>query len=215
MRSKNLLSSLLFLFAGAIGLLCALLISTRVIRTVHSQEIDPPSATPVSAEAAPPPAAASLPAAPLPAASLPPAEITKAAPPAPTEVAPADAKAFLPEGASFLEPYVFDTREGRRNPFSPPIIADGTASDMMLPGTPLERYDLGELKLVGILWDVVSPKAMIIDPQGDVHILGKDDRVGRKRGYIAVIREGEVVVVETSNFNGENAYATRVLRIDK
>ena len=56
---------------------------------------------------------------------------------------------------------------------------------------------------------------MIIDPNGEVHILGKDERIGRKHGYVAAIREGEVVVVEMTTFNGENTYSTRVLHIGK
>jgi type IV pilus assembly protein PilP len=65
------------------------------------------------------------------------------------------------------------------------------------------------------MWDIRTPKAMFIDPQGEMHVLGRDDRIGRKHGYIAAIREGEVVVVETNNFNGENAYATRILRLER
>lgn len=136
----------------------------------------------------------------------------KPSPPAPTQN---PTSASLPDNVSFLEPYVYDLREGRRNPFRPPQLSDGVLADTILPGAPLERYELDELKLAGIMWDVKSPKAMIVDPHGEVHILGKDDRIGRKHGYIAVIREGEVVVVETTTFNGENAYSTRVLRISK
>ena len=122
---------------------------------------------------------------------------------------------LLPQAVSFLEPYVYDTREGRRNPFRPPLLADGSLPDVVLPGTPLERYELDELKVAAIMWDVKSPRAMIIDPQGEVHMLRKDDRIGRKRGYIAAIREGEVVVVESALFNGENTFSTRIMRIDK
>jgi Tfp pilus assembly protein PilP len=96
-----------------------------------------------------------------------------------------------------------------------PLLADGTAVEVMLPGTPLERYEVDELKLVGILWDVRAPKAMFVDPVGEVHVLSKDDRIGRRRGYVAVIREGEVVIVEASTFGGDNAFATRVLRIER
>ena len=56
---------------------------------------------------------------------------------------------------------------------------------------------------------------MFVDPTGDVHTLGLDDRIGRKHGYIAAIRNGEVVVVEPSQFNGQATYSTRVLRIDQ
>ena len=120
-------------------------------------------------------------------------------------------------GTAFLEPYLYDTREGRRNPFKPtPLISPGSYSNQILgPATPLERYEVDELKLVGILWDVKNPRAMFLDPNNEVHQVTKDDRIGRRRGYVAVIREGEVVVVETTTFGGENVYSTRVLRIDR
>lgn len=120
-------------------------------------------------------------------------------------------------GSALLEPYLYDTREGRRNPFKPTtLVTPGVYSDQILgPATPLERYELDELKLLGILWDVKSPRAMFLDPNNEVHTVAKDDRIGRRRGYVAVIREGEVVVVETTTFGGESVYSTRVLRIDR
>lgn len=123
---------------------------------------------------------------------------------------------ILPQGVSFLEPYVFDTREGRRNPFRPPSMVEGENADLTIgPGTPLERYEVDEIKLSAILWDIKNPKAMFIDPTGEVHILTKDDRIGRRRGFIATIRESEVVIVEVTSFSGQEAYATRILRMDK
>lgn len=116
---------------------------------------------------------------------------------------------------SFLEPYVYDVRDGRRNPFKPPLSVDEARSNPAMPGTPLERYELEEIRLVGIMWEIKSPKAMFIDPQGEVHVLAKDDRIGRRHGYIATIREGEVVVVEPASFGGESAFSTRILSIDK
>ncbi len=118
---------------------------------------------------------------------------------------------------AFLEPYIYDTREGRRNPFRPFSLVDPTAYSSVVigPATPLERYELDELKLTGILWDVKNPRAMFVDPKKEVHIVSKDDRIGRRRGYVAVIREGEVVVVETTTFSGEPVYSTRVLKIER
>ena len=63
------------------------------------------------------------------------------------------------------------------------------------------------------MWDVKNPKAMFIDPNNTVHVIGVDERIGRNNGYVAVIREGEVVVVETQRLRGELIYTTRVLRI--
>lgn len=119
--------------------------------------------------------------------------------------------------ASILEPYIFDAREGRRNPFEPSVLAiqqDASPDLVFGPLTPLERFDLDQLRLIGIMWDIRSPRAMFKDPNEQIHVVGKDDRIGRRRGYVAAIREGEVVVVEAGEFGGDQVFATRVIRID-
>ena len=204
--NQRWLGHLAYVAVGAASLLLAVFVASRVVAPAHSQD----EAQEPAAEASASPEGGAVEGA---------TENTGAQAEAPAEtpaetLPPAEA-ADIPDNVSFLEPYVFDVREGRRNPFRMPMAADGNNMDVVLPGTPLERYDIDELKLAGIMWDIRLPKAMIIDPQGEVHVLGKDDRIGRKRGYIAVIREGEVVVVETSTFNGENTYSTRIMRIEQ
>lgn len=207
---KQFATHILYLVVGIASLVTAVFVSTKFVRSARSQDSSQPPSQGAVAESAALPADPNV---------VPPQAVTESAAQTPiadpAAATPTALAAPVPEGVTFLEPYIFDTREGRRNPFKPPLLEDGTLPDVVLPGTPLERYDLGELKLVGIMWDVSMPKAMVIDPQGEVHILGKEDRIGRKRGYIAVIRESEVVVVESSDFNGESTYATRILRIDR
>jgi Tfp pilus assembly protein PilP len=120
-------------------------------------------------------------------------------------------------GTAFLEPFLYDLREGRRNPFKPPQeIEAGTAlGGFAGPTGPLERFGLDELKILAIMWSVAKPRVMVMDPNGDVYTAYKDERIGKKRGYIAVIRESEVVVVEPSNFNGETVYSTRILKLSE
>tara|TARA_B100000749_G_scaffold28537_1_gene20019 strand:- start:8938 stop:9477 length:540 start_codon:yes stop_codon:yes gene_type:complete len=119
----------------------------------------------------------------------------------------------------FLEPYNYDP-SGRRDPFLkitdlqtlPQAIRTGGQQRPLLP---LERYELKDIRLIGIIWDTQNPRAMFMDPTNQVHILTKDQRIGRNQGYIAVIRESELVVVETTEKNGEPIYTTKVIRIQK
>lgn len=114
---------------------------------------------------------------------------------------------------SFLEPYIYDPK-GRRDPFKPYAeSAPLEEGEMAGPLLPLQQYDLEQLRLVGILWNIADPKAMFIDPKNQVHVVRRDERLGKKNGYVAVIREGEVVVVEAVNVNGDLMYSTRVLKI--
>lgn len=133
----------------------------------------------------------------------------------------AEPKATAPDLQGFLEPFVYDPR-GRRDPFKPyggimesspkstsPLFAEDT-------GKPLQSYDLDQFKLVAVMWDTRTPRAMFIDPKAQIHIVGRDERIGRRNGYIAAIREGEVVVVELiKNEENQSNYSTKVLRIQR
>ena len=135
------------------------------------------------------------------------------APTASVEKAPLQTSDVGSANLSFLEPYVYDTKKGRRDPFQP------TTSEISSSGPtvirPLQKFDINDIKLVGILWDVKSPKALFLDPSKSTHVVEVDERIGLNNGYVAVIREGEVVVVESTKLRDELVYTTKVLRITK
>lgn len=113
---------------------------------------------------------------------------------------------------SLLLPFNYQS-EGRRDPFkpyTPPLMKSG---DSVRPLNPLEQFDVDELKLVGILWDVRSPRAMVEDPQRQVHIVEKNERIGRNNGFVAAIREGELVVVESVSSVEGPTYSSRIMKI--
>lgn len=120
----------------------------------------------------------------------------------------------FPNFTGFLEPFNYNPR-GRRDPFAQ-ILPDRQASRGRVNGPylPLQQYDLQELKLTGIIWDVARPRAMLKDPKGRVHIVGPNAKLGRRNGYIAVIREGEVVVVETVEEEGRLMSSTKIVKLD-
>jgi type IV pilus assembly protein PilP len=137
------------------------------------------------------------------------------------ESAPTDPATPAPQGAAyselegFLEPFIYDV-VNRRDPFI--AYAEYVPPDANTPSRPLspaQRYDLDQLHLVGVMWDVKDPKAMFLDPEKEVLILGRDEGIGNRNGYIASIREGEVVVVEATRKRGDTIYKTRVLRIER
>jgi type IV pilus assembly protein PilP len=77
----------------------------------------------------------------------------------------------------------------------------------------IEGYPLDDLKLVGIVWEVHDPKAMVKAPSNKVFLLHKQSRIGRNNGYVASIREGEIVVVEIAS-DGKTP-STRVISLQK
>ncbi len=115
--------------------------------------------------------------------------------------------------SGFMEPFEYEPA-GRKDPFSVPAI-----DKPLPPGSfhgpilPLQKYRLDQLALMGIIWDVSKPRAMIRDPGGQIHVLGPNAKLGDKNGYIAVIREGEIVVIETFEEDGKLFSAARVVKL--
>ncbi len=127
------------------------------------------------------------------------------------EPAPAADKTGTASG--YMDPFDYDQR-GRRDPFIMPVpdrpVDQGSIRGPLLP---LQKFDLVQLRLVGIIWDVKHPKAMIKDPTGQTHVVGTNTKVGPRNGYIAVIREGEMVVVETTEQEGKLVSSAQVVKI--
>lgn len=117
---------------------------------------------------------------------------------------------------TLMAPYNYDTAS-RRDPFKEfrlDILANRTEEGVFVgPLRPLQRFDLDKIIPVAIIWDVESPKAMFVDPTNKVHVLGKDERIGRNNGYIATIREGEIVVIETVKRRGQLSFKTSILKV--
>lgn len=110
----------------------------------------------------------------------------------------------------FLEPFIYDSNN-RRDPFQPSV--DFRQDDSVGPEKITGKFETDDFELVGIMWDIREPKAMFVDPERKVHIMGRDESIGRRNGYIAAIREGEVVVVESQKKQGELVYKTKVMKI--
>lgn len=109
-----------------------------------------------------------------------------------------------------FEGYTYDP-SGRRDPFMPPaslfhdeearlpvVPQDQSPSvepELIVNPDPLLAYYVKDYKLIGILWDVATPRAMIKGPSGSVQTVRLRTRLGREGGIIAAIREREVIVV--------------------
>jgi len=120
----------------------------------------------------------------------------------------------IAELEGFLEPFIYDIAN-RRDPFLAFAEFIPQEEGPLRALTPAQRYALEELRLVGVMWEVKDPKAMFMDPDDEVLVLGRDESIGNRNGYIAAIREGEVVVVEAIRKRGDIIYRTRVLRIER
>lgn len=112
----------------------------------------------------------------------------------------------------FYEDFVYEPT-GKRDPFSIYVPKSFLAGPIT---SPLQKYALEELKLVAIVWNVKKPKAMVIDPTGASYIVIENDKIGKSDGYVAKIREGEIVVIEVhADLDGNKAYLTKTMLLRK
>lgn len=103
----------------------------------------------------------------------------------------------------------------RRDPFLPYLTPSQRLSqgpDVILE--PLQKFALIQLKLIGIIWDVGKPKALVQDPAGVSHIIIENTKIGSEMGYVAAIREGEVIVVEQQiSSEGKKSFQTKIMKL--
>ncbi|MBK7960480.1 MAG: pilus assembly protein PilP [Bdellovibrionales bacterium] len=180
-------------------------------------EVSPPAegATPASVPPATPPPKKPSPAAPSPVPSEllgPESAVSPAGSPSDEGSAsenPSSSSALAAQqGGSVKEEYVYDPT-GRRDPFmihksfqKKAIVSGGgqkTEQNIEILD-PLIKIDLDRQEIVGIIWEVANPRALILDqgdPERKVHIVNKRTKIGRNNGYVAAIREGEIVIIET------------------
>ncbi len=83
---------------------------------------------------------------------------------------------------------------GKRDPFKP-YKAD-LVQDVSLPRSPLEQWELENLRLTAIVWGISNPRALVYAPDGQSYIVRKDMRMGKNRGRVSRITRRELFVKE-------------------
>jgi type IV pilus assembly protein PilP len=102
---------------------------------------------------------------------------------------------------------------GRRDPFRPPSVGV-SRQQRGEPTTPLQRYDVGQLKLVAIIYDTHEPRAVLEDEAGLGYIVKRGTLVGLNDGEIRAIERGRIVVEEqTIDYYGESHPSEIVLEL--
>ncbi len=86
---------------------------------------------------------------------------------------------------------------GKRDPFRPLALKAKVSPRPQESLSPLERYETGQLKLVGVVWDVEEPKAMVEDATGLGYIIKVGTAIGANEGKVKSIKPTEVVIEES------------------
>jgi type IV pilus assembly protein PilP len=106
----------------------------------------------------------------------------------------------------------YDPRR-HRDPFRPPRLAVDLGAG---PRTPLERYEIGQLKLVGVVWNTGASRAMVEDSAGLGYILVPGTPIGSSGGVVRRIEPTRVVIQESvTNFYGEPEPREVVMELPK
>lgn len=106
----------------------------------------------------------------------------------PAEAPPQEVSDGTPVDAPFYNP------AGRRDPFRPFTLDLHPEGHVQL--TPLQRYELGQLTVVGTVWEMSPPRAMVEDSVGMGYIVTPGTLIGRNGGVVTAIEPERVVVEE-------------------
>lgn len=119
-----------------------------------------------------------------------------------------------------LQPFRYDP-QGKRDPFIKPEGEDSPlyGHPVYGPFLSIQEVPLNKVKLRGVFIHPQNSKALFEIPgpgQNPKMIkLGLKDYIGENFGYIAAIRPGKVIIVQTKEQNGEKFSTTRTLSIEK
>jgi len=95
-----------------------------------------------------------------------------------------------------------------RDPFRPMTLKTKAVGRSRENLSPLERLEIGQLKIVGIVWDVKEPRAIIEDSAGLGYTVKVGTPIGSNDGRVKVIRRDQIVVEEVY----EDAYGAQKKR---
>jgi Tfp pilus assembly protein PilP len=85
---------------------------------------------------------------------------------------------------------------GKRDPFRPFTLNNRPSQRRRKNLSPLERYELGQLKLVGVIWDIKQPNAIVEDAAGLGYVVRTGTPIGSNEGKVKRIQPAGLVVEE-------------------
>lgn len=127
------------------------------------------------------------------------AKLAKGKPKAPKKVAPAGPAPEPAEnsfGAIGIN-FTYDST-GKRDPFRS-FEWEQLKMELLSADAegPLEKFDVMQLSVVGVVWKHQSARALVQDPSGMTYIVGEGAKIGKNEGRVTQIADNLVVVKET------------------
>jgi len=87
-------------------------------------------------------------------------------------------------------------KDDSRDPFRPATLRKKVEARPRENLSPLERFELNQLKIVGIVWDMKEPRAMVEDTAGLGYTIKAGAPIGANDGVVKAIHRNEIIVEE-------------------
>lgn len=122
----------------------------------------------------------------------------------PTRVAPTPPPEAVQPKPAEDDNYRYDPT-GKPDPFRSYVkVFLSHQQDRKSPATPLESFDLSQLRVTAVIWGSDRPRALINDPSGKGYIISVGTPVGKNNGRVIRIDDNLVLVKETYvDFRGQ------------
>lgn len=102
-------------------------------------------------------------------------------------------------------------RKGKRDPFVSLVIK---AQETPKKGAPLESYDVGAIKVIGIVWGEKGYYAGVTLPDGKAYTLKEGMTVGLHEGKVQSITKNSVIIKEkVKDYKGEYKLKETILKL--
>jgi len=87
-------------------------------------------------------------------------------------------------------------KDDGRDPFRPATLRKKVVTRPRENLSPLERLELNQLKIVGIVWDIKAPRAMVEDNAKLGYTIKVGTPIGSSDGVVKAIHQNEIIVEE-------------------
>lgn len=87
-------------------------------------------------------------------------------------------------------------KDDSRDPFRPATLRKKMVARPRENLSPLERFELNQLRIVGIVWDMKEPRAMVEDTAGLGYTIKVGAPIGANDGVVKAIHRNEIIIEE-------------------
>ncbi len=106
------------------------------------------------------------------------------------------------EDGKTTEDYVYIS-VGKRDPFMSIYEVSNIKTENQTGGeskptilSPLQRYDVQQFRITGIIWGTAAPMANVVDPSSHSHVVKPGSLIGRNWGKVTKIKKDSIIVSE-------------------